>query len=146
MNCCACYAHSIALVHVLKSQAASPAKVKELANVGLSLLPSTLGLRGGSEAWSEVCSQRCAEVQLGDLANGSDSICKPSAQEVMNPSGLLLVACKHLLLMLPHLVSFWGLDLAGDKSSLLTSNSPKISPSSSPDSMRNDSLGQWPYG
>lgn len=33
----------------------SPAKVTELAKVGLSVLPSMLGLKGGAEALSEAC-------------------------------------------------------------------------------------------
>lgn len=90
-----------------------------------------LGLRGGSEAWFEVCSQEFAEVRLG----GSDSVCKPAAAGLLNADELLLVAHNTLLLILPCLASFRGLVLAGCKSSLLTSNSPKMSPSSSPDRM-----------
>ena len=112
-----------------------PAKVTELATVGLSVLPSMLGLRGGAEALSEACSDEgCShlgsEVQLGILSCGSELVCKLAWKEM---AGTLMVACKRLLLMLCRLASLSGPVLAGCKSSLLTSNSPKISPSSSPD-------------
>ena len=123
---------------LLESQAGLPAKVTELANVGLSLLPSTLGLRGGSEATSQFVSHNCSEAWLGDFAPGSEILCKPAGEEVVLTDVMLLVACKRLLLPLTRLASLSV--LAGCKSSLLTSNSPKSSASSSPDSVRSASI------
>ncbi|KAL3154294.1 hypothetical protein ABBQ32_013782 [Trebouxia sp. C0010 RCD-2024] len=96
-----------------------------------------LGLKGGAEALPEACSVEgyshlVGGEQLGNLSCGSELVCElpVAGQEV---AGTVTVGCKRLLLMLSRLASLPGAVLAGCKSSLLTSNSPKISPSSSPD-------------